>query len=74
MANGDRTKSIKYFHNYLKYKPKDKDIWYKLIFAHLYKYDIEKAKACLNTYSALTRGKKKKIKTAFEFISRFQCY
>ena len=74
MADGDRTKSIKYFNNYLKYNPKDKDIWYKLIFAHLYKYDIEKAKACLDTYSTLTRGKKKKIKTAFEFISRFQAY
>ena len=73
-ADNDRTKSIKYFQNYLKYNPKDKDIWYKLIFAHLYQYDIEKAKTCLDTYSALTRGKKKKIKTTFEIISRFEAF
>lgn len=73
-ADNDRTKSIKYFQNYLIYNPKDKDIWYKLIFAHLYQYDIEKAKTCLDTYSALTRGKKKKIKTAFEIISRFEAF
>ena len=73
-ADNDKTKSIKYFLNYLEYNPKDKDIWYKLIFAHLYQYDIEKAKTCLDTYSTLTRGKKKKIKTAFEFISSFEAY
>ena len=74
MADNDRTKSIKYFQNYLQFKPKDKDIWYKLIFAHLYQYEIEKAKACLDSYSTITRGKKKKIKTTFEYISRFEGY
>lgn len=74
MADNDRTKSIKYFQNYLQFKPKDKDIWYKLIFALLYQYEIEKAKACLDSYSTITRGKKKKIKTAFEYISRFEGY
>jgi len=73
-SDNNRLKAIKYYKSYLKFKPKDKDIWLKLSKTYLYQYDIEKAKICLNEYISLARNKKKKIMREFEHLSSFELH
>ena len=73
-SDNNRSKAIKYYKSYLKFKPKDKDIWLKLSETYLYQYDIEKAKTCLNEYISLARNKKKKIMREFEYLSSFESH
>ncbi len=59
-SNIDRSKASRYFKDYLKEKPKDKEIWISLCHSYLYGYKFKKARQALDDYM-LNNGKNKKL-------------
>ena len=59
-CNIDRSRASRYFKDYLKEKPKDKDVWILLCHSYLYGFKFEKARDAIDGYM-LNNGKNKKL-------------
>ncbi|MBM77179.1 MAG: hypothetical protein CL846_01735 [Crocinitomicaceae bacterium] len=59
-SNIDRNKASKYFIDYLKVKPKDKEVWISLCNSYLYGYQFNQAREAIDNY-ILNNGKNKKL-------------